>query len=155
MAHAVAAADEWSAAGDTSEATRAEEVRGVALQSWGCWLHWIPTVKEDHEATAKKSKMEEGSRRGIMSRAQKWADKDPDEVTRRQLQDMIERNDEQALRQAFGDRLAFGTAGLRGVMGVGPNNMNVREMWRRILELDERSLRVAQRPLPHLSNSAC
>lgn len=90
-------------------------------------MHWIPTVKKDHEATAKKRKMEERSRRGVMSRAQKWADKDPDVATRRQLQGMIERNDEQALRQAFGDRLAFGTAGLRGVMGVGPNMMNVRE----------------------------
>ena len=33
--------------------------------------------------------------------------------------------DEQAIRGAFGGQLQFGTAGLRGVMGPGPNRLNV------------------------------
>lgn len=55
-----------------------------------------------------------------------WLDKDPDEITRSKLQSMLDRKDNAALQQAFGQRMAFGTAGLRGLMGVGPNNMNVR-----------------------------
>ena len=57
--------------------------------------------------------------------AKAWLAKDPDETTKEQLSRLIEEKDEAALEQAFGSRLAFGTAGLRGVMGVGPNNMNV------------------------------
>ena len=58
--------------------------------------------------------------------AQEWLAKDPDSKTRATLQSFLDNNDTKALQQAFGDRLAFGTAGLRGVLGVGPNNMNVR-----------------------------
>lgn len=61
----------------------------------------------------------------IKSAAQEWLRQDPDESTQKQLKDLLEREDAEALQQAFGSRLAFGTAGLRGVMGVGPNNMNV------------------------------
>lgn len=58
--------------------------------------------------------------------AKAWLDQDPDPKTRATLQSYLDNNDTKALSQAFGDRLAFGTAGLRGVLGVGPNNMNVR-----------------------------
>ena len=40
------------------------------------------------------------------------------------MRDFIDRNDAVALNQAFGKRLAFGTAGLRGRMGAGPSCMN-------------------------------
>lgn len=55
-----------------------------------------------------------------------WLGKDPEERTRAQLKALIDRDDKSALQQAFGQRMSFGTAGLRGLMGVGPNNMNVR-----------------------------
>ncbi|CAO1631506.1 unnamed protein product [Parajaminaea phylloscopi] len=60
----------------------------------------------------------------LTEKARGWLAKDPDELTRSRLQALLDDNDEEALQQAFGSRLAFGTAGLRGVMGVGPNNMN-------------------------------
>jgi len=56
-----------------------------------------------------------------------WLDKDPDERTKAQLKALIDKNDEVVLQQAFVQRMSFGTAGLRGLMGVGPNNMNVRQ----------------------------
>lgn len=62
----------------------------------------------------------------VTQAARKWLAKDPDSKTRATLQGFLDNKDEDALQQAFGDRLAFGTAGLRGVLGVGPNNMNVR-----------------------------
>lgn len=58
-------------------------------------------------------------------RAQQWIDKDPDQATAEKLRSFLKDEDEAALQQAFGERLAFGTAGLRGLLGVGPGNMNV------------------------------
>ena len=67
----------------------------------------------------------------VEAAAREWLRQDPDETTQRQLQGLLDGQDGKALQQAFGSRLAFGTAGLRGVMGVGPNNMNVRANERR------------------------
>ncbi|SDU80833.1 phosphomannomutase [Microlunatus sagamiharensis] len=59
-----------------------------------------------------------------------WAAQDPDDATRaetRRLLEAAEGGDGPALaelRNAFGVRLAFGTAGLRGALGPGPNRMN-------------------------------
>lgn len=58
--------------------------------------------------------------------AASWLAKDPDPESRAHLQAILDGGKHEALAQAFGQRLAFGTAGLRGLMGVGPNNMNVR-----------------------------
>ncbi|PWN21924.1 putative phosphomannomutase [Microstroma glucosiphilum] len=60
----------------------------------------------------------------LYSQAQQWIDKDPDQATAEKLQGFLKDEDEAALQQAFGERLAFGTAGLRGLLGVGPGNMN-------------------------------
>jgi phosphomannomutase len=58
-----------------------------------------------------------------------WIDDDPDERDRAELRALLDRaagNDEAAaeLRDRFAGRLAFGTAGLRGAIGAGPNRMN-------------------------------
>lgn len=53
-----------------------------------------------------------------------WLNNDPDERTRKELQDLIEAQNHTELEDRFSSRLAFGTAGLRGVVGAGPNRMN-------------------------------
>ncbi len=57
-------------------------------------------------------------------RAEKWLDDDFDPQTRRQVRDMIE-SDPATLRESFYRDLEFGTGGLRGIMGVGTNRMNI------------------------------
>jgi phosphomannomutase len=53
-----------------------------------------------------------------------WLNKDPDPHTRSQLQTLIDAGNETELTARFAGRLAFGTAGLRGEVGVGPMAMN-------------------------------
>ena len=60
----------------------------------------------------------------LLQAARAWHDQDPDPVTRQELEALIADANEDALRQRFGSRLAFGTAGLRGELGAGPNRMN-------------------------------
>ncbi|MEV4562516.1 phospho-sugar mutase [Nonomuraea sp. NPDC049419] len=59
-----------------------------------------------------------------MDEARAWLAQDPDPDTRAELAGLIERDDLDALRERFGARLEFGTAGLRGELGAGPNRMN-------------------------------
>ncbi|WP_319534405.1 phospho-sugar mutase [uncultured Vibrio sp.] len=53
-----------------------------------------------------------------------WLARDPDPKTREELQHLVDTNAQQELNDRFGSRLAFGTAGLRGKVGAGPNRMN-------------------------------
>ena len=55
--------------------------------------------------------------------ARAWLDQDPDPATRSELERLIETNDAE-LTDCFAGRLRFGTAGLRGPLGPGPNRMN-------------------------------
>ncbi|RLK47785.1 phospho-sugar mutase [Microbacterium telephonicum] len=65
-----------------------------------------------------------------LAAARAWLAQDPDEVTRAELADLIERADagdadaQADLDDRFAGRLAFGTAGLRGRLGAGSNRMN-------------------------------
>jgi phosphomannomutase len=66
----------------------------------------------------------------LLDRAQQWAAQDPDIHTRRELLTLVSAvtsKDATALatlRDSFDGRLQFGTAGLRGALGPGPNRMN-------------------------------
>lgn len=56
---------------------------------------------------------------GLMAAARLWLAQDPDPDTRAELTALIEREDLAALRDRFGTKLEFGTAGLRGELGAG------------------------------------
>lgn len=60
----------------------------------------------------------------LQLQVQHWLKNDPDPRTQAQLQALIDSGNEAELATRFAGRLAFGTAGLRGVVGVGPMGMN-------------------------------
>ncbi|MER7610815.1 phospho-sugar mutase [Nonomuraea wenchangensis] len=60
----------------------------------------------------------------LIEQARAWLAQDPDPDTRAELGALIEREYLDALQDRFGAKLEFGTAGLRGELGAGPNRMN-------------------------------
>src|ERR1700710_2301935 len=53
-----------------------------------------------------------------------WLLEDPDPDTRAELQALLDSGDAAGIADRFGGKLEFGTAGLRGALGAGPNRMN-------------------------------
>ena len=60
----------------------------------------------------------------LLATARAWIEGDPDPVTRDELSALVEARDHAALEERVATRLTFGTAGLRGAVGAGPNRMN-------------------------------
>ena len=59
------------------------------------------------------------------AKAEKWLDKAYDEKTREEVKRILENTDTTELIESFYNDLEFGTGGLRGIMGVGTNRMNI------------------------------
>lgn len=60
----------------------------------------------------------------VVETARAWLAEDPDPDTRAELRALIDADDRAALADRFAGMLQFGTAGLRGELGAGPNRMN-------------------------------
>ena len=77
-----------------------------------------------------ESLTEDGSRAELVQVARAWLADDPDEDTREELDVVIDRAEDgdgsalDDLFDRFSGMLEFGTAGLRGRLGAGPNRMN-------------------------------
>ena len=61
----------------------------------------------------------------IRKKARIWLGNDFDEDTRKKVQALLDQEDPTELIESFYKDLEFGTGGLRGIMGVGSNRMNV------------------------------
>ena len=60
----------------------------------------------------------------VLAKAQKWLDGEYDAVTKERVKWFMD-NDIKELTESFYKDLEFGTGGLRGIMGVGSNRMNI------------------------------
>lgn len=60
----------------------------------------------------------------MKSQIELWLSRDPDPQTRAELEALILSENWSEIEQRFAQRLQFGTAGLRGEVGAGPNRMN-------------------------------
>jgi phosphomannomutase len=60
----------------------------------------------------------------LRTTAEAWLSEDPDPDTRAELQKLLDAGDTAELADRFAGTLEFGTAGLRGAVGAGPNRMN-------------------------------
>lgn len=61
----------------------------------------------------------------VIAKATNWLTKSYDETTRAEVQKMLDNEDKTELIESFYKDLEFGTGGLRGIMGVGSNRMNI------------------------------
>lgn len=61
----------------------------------------------------------------VTEKAEKWLTPAYDAETQQEVKQMLENPDKTALIDSFYQDLAFGTGGLRGIMGAGTNRMNI------------------------------
>ena len=64
----------------------------------------------------------------IIERAKKYIAEEKDARFRKEVEDLLAREDFKELEDRFYQSLEFGTGGLRGVMGGGTNRMNTLEI---------------------------
>ena len=64
----------------------------------------------------------------ILERAKKYIEEEKDERFRKEVEELVAKEDMKELEDRFYQTLEFGTGGLRGVMGGGTNRMNTLEI---------------------------
>ncbi len=69
--------------------------------------------------------MENQELKVVRAKAQEWLSETYDEKTRTEVQALLDNKDTTELVDSFYRSLEFGTGGLRGIMGVGTNRMNI------------------------------
>ena len=69
--------------------------------------------------------MEKNELLEVKAKAKEWLSDTYDAQTRAQVQALLDAEDPAELVDAFYKNLEFGTGGLRGIMGVGTNRMNI------------------------------
>jgi phosphoglucomutase len=67
--------------------------------------------------------MDDKLRQEVMQKVKLWLNADIDEASKAEIQHMMQ-SDENLLIESFYKELEFGTGGMRGIMGIGPNRMN-------------------------------
>lgn len=60
----------------------------------------------------------------VMQKTNNWLNSDIDEISKNEIKELL-KTDETELIESFYKDLEFGTGGLRGIMGVGTNRMNI------------------------------
>ncbi|MCC9134943.1 phospho-sugar mutase [Pontibacter silvestris] len=60
----------------------------------------------------------------IRQKIDSWLSGNYDEATKAEIRELLDKNEDDALADAFYKDLEFGTGGLRGIMGAGSNRMN-------------------------------
>ncbi len=73
----------------------------------------------------------------LAARVHEWIEGDPDPITRSELTELLSAQAWEELADRFADTLEFGTAGLRGIDGGGPNRMNLAVVTRATFGLAE------------------
>ncbi len=63
--------------------------------------------------------------KSIISKAQSWLNSNIDEKSKKEIESLLSDQDDTELVDSFYRDLEFGTGGLRGIMGVGSNRINV------------------------------
>lgn len=61
----------------------------------------------------------------VTAKAKNWLSENYDAETRKEVQALLDKEDKTELIEAFYKDLEFGTGGLRGIMGVGSNRVNI------------------------------
>ena len=69
--------------------------------------------------------MENQELQQVRAKAQEWLSETYDEQTRAEVQALLDNEDTTELVDSFYKSLEFGTGGIRGIMGVGTNRMNI------------------------------